>query len=335
MCLHLIVGCENKNQLIPGSFNGFDKIVKVVINKSVKSDYFLGVDNNGINLSLTAYDNKGDTIFTPEKAVTFYSNGVKLPVNTFVPDRDGQYTITGKVLGKDSDSLLIRVWDTATLNLSLNLATPRDQFYASGTDTLFFKLDVLKDGLPINFAVPYKLYVNDKEQSNSHFTTTQPGNYKFQAFEIFLNANHIDINHEGGRTEEVLAHEAGHFLGLYHVFDETNQYSCQTADPDFCSDTPIYNRHAYLNTMLDVQKYKRISCDGIEYNATNIMDYAYTHNNSFTMEQVKRMRHTINYGLWLPTPFNNSGGMWKAERTFLVKRPAKVKVIKPIVCQEL
>lgn len=60
--LAFFIGCENKNQLIPGIFNGFDKIVKIVINKPIQSDYFLGVDSNGINLSLTAYDNQGDTI---------------------------------------------------------------------------------------------------------------------------------------------------------------------------------------------------------------------------------------------------------------------------------
>lgn len=159
----------------------------------------------------------------------------------------------------------------------------------------------------------------------------------FLPYGIFLNKIMTGTNTNGNRTEEVLAHEAGHILGLYHTFDGngSDHNVCSSIDPDFCSDTPYYDRKLYAESLDDLsgsEEFSRVSCQGSSYTATNFMDYYFCYNNSFTNEQLKRVRHTINYGVWLPTPFNG----FKSARVghiSKVKKPANLKYIKPIICR--
>ena len=107
----------------------------------------------------------------------------------------------------------------------------------------------------------------------------------------------------------ILAHELGHYLGLHHVFAETDNGTCE--DTDYCKDTPSYNRSEYeqwLNNLDKQNKYqlkdlaKRYSCEKGEYEAHNIMDYAYCFYNEITLEQRKRIRHILNYSPLIPGP---------------------------------
>ena len=76
-------------------------------------------------------------------------------------------------------------------------------------------------------------------------------------------------------------------------------------------DTPSYNRSEYeqwLNNLDKQNKYqlkdlaKRYSCEKGEYEAHNIMDYAYCFYNEITLEQRKRIRHILNYSPLIPGP---------------------------------
>ncbi|CAG4991015.1 hypothetical protein DYBT9275_00659 [Dyadobacter sp. CECT 9275] len=150
-------------------------------------------------------------------------------------------------------------------------------------------------------------------------------------FGIFLNASHLSST-----TEEILAHEVGHMFGLDHVFagNGSSFEPCTAADPDHCSDTPYYDRRTYSDNLSAAfsERFKRTSCAGEQYTSTNFMDYYYGYNNSFTPEQLKRVRHTISYGLWLPTPFNGMVSGRKSGVSSIVTRPANLKYIKPVIC---
>ncbi|WP_159467841.1 M43 family zinc metalloprotease [Dyadobacter sp. 3J3] len=496
--LCFLSGCEKVEPLATDDFYRFDKLNKLTIKKPARMDFFMGIDNAPIPLNVTAYDQQGNSIDAPQEVISFYSNNVKILGGTFSPDKEGRFAIVGKLANQVSDTIFIRVWDPASLILSLSIVNPQEVFQANGTDTLHFKVDVLKGNQVVDIKFPYNLFVNGKEQTQETFSATVPGTYKFQVkglglasneltinaipkttysvvrlpvifheintsvltadrirkltddmtrayrnqfnynqaakdpnaedlfvefypaeigldgnklsapglhrtsssktsfssndafndafnsfwdpahylniwvysnitgdlansswayypgvtvpmegfstfpagtkpffpYGIFLNGNHVSINYEGGRTEEILAHEAGHVLGLYHVFDGNNTSfnSCTSIDPDYCFDTPYYNRDSYATTIDRNQRYKRTSCAGIEYTSTNFMDYYYTQNNSFTTEQLKRVRHTINYGLWLPSPYNGSRSARKNGRSSLVERPANLKYIEPVIC---
>lgn len=104
---------------------------------------------------------------------------------------------------------------------------------------------------------------------------------------------------------EIMAHEFGHYLGLEHAFSAEG---CGE-DTDYCSDTPNYNRAAYMEWL---QKYeaiypdeklrRRTACDGLEYESDNIMDYYYSKRDCFTPEQKQRVRHVLTYSPLLPGP---------------------------------
>jgi hypothetical protein len=161
----------------------------------------------------------------------------------------------------------------------------------------------------------------------------QKGVRPFLPFGIFLNASHL-VNQN---TDEILAHEAGHMLGLKHVFAGNGDIfeGCPVSDPDHCSDTPYYDRGVYASNLSAnfSNRFKRVSCQGEAYESTNFMDYYYSYRNSFTVEQFKRVRHSINYALWLPTPFNGAVNGRASANITLVARPNQMVYVKPVICE--
>ena len=105
---------------------------------------------------------------------------------------------------------------------------------------------------------------------------------------------------------QTMAHELGHYLGLYHIFaaDDCN------SETDYCEDTQSYNRKEYdkwlaENSELTIpQKYKRNACNGIEFTSYNAMDYYFSYMNRFTADQFDRVRHVLEYSPLIPGPKN-------------------------------
>lgn len=104
---------------------------------------------------------------------------------------------------------------------------------------------------------------------------------------------------------KTLAHELGHYLGLYHVFAETD---CAT-ETDYCDDTYSYNQTEYLKwlsenieSLTPQQKYQRTSCDGIKFTSHNTMDYDYSYMDNFTRDQYYRIRHVLEHSPLIPGP---------------------------------
>lgn len=136
-------------------------------------------------------------------------------------------------------------------------------------------------------------YFPEYEPSSSPYPTDPYG--------VVLNKNAI-------LNETVLAHELGHYLDLRHVFD------VECADPDFCDDTWSYKRTEFLSAW----KLIRTSCSGDSFTATNRMDYGETQNNTFTLQQVKRMRFAFDHCPFIPSGKNQStGGRFRAGRSRL------------------
>ena len=108
-----------------------------------------------------------------------------------------------------------------------------------------------------------------------------------------------------------LAHELGHFLGLYHAFNQLNNGNTNTSqDTDYCTDTPPYNKYQYdirltnyltfnpAITSKSSEAYQTYvmrtnSQTGEEFRSTNIMDYAISDANSFSEQQKERVRYIL------------------------------------------
>lgn len=110
---------------------------------------------------------------------------------------------------------------------------------------------------------------------------------------IFINQTECIGNGYGISGVSIFAHEAGHYLGLLHVFKE-----------DWCDDTPRYDRKKYLAEQLypyiDVTLRYPIDTSIKPYTALNIMDYGYVIYAGITPQQVERIRYTLQHAYLIP-----------------------------------
>ncbi|WP_274956924.1 M43 family zinc metalloprotease [Millionella massiliensis] len=104
----------------------------------------------------------------------------------------------------------------------------------------------------------------------------------------------LNTVHLGSDDFKTLEHEMGHMLGLSHVFSFGD---CM--DFDCCSDTPSYDRDAYLAS-IGYWLYQRQTCDGTVFTSDNIMDYGLGYQTTFTPQQCEIIQHVLRYGLMLP-----------------------------------
>lgn len=102
---------------------------------------------------------------------------------------------------------------------------------------------------------------------------------------IFLNATGMRAANE----PMTFAHEAGHFLGLDHVFAN-----------DFCDDTPWYDFEAHWNTAYGDIVLTRTGKNGETFWSDNIMDYDYSFLTGLTPDQHKRISYTLKYAYFIP-----------------------------------
>lgn len=105
-----------------------------------------------------------------------------------------------------------------------------------------------------------------------------------------------------------LAHELGHYLGLFHVFSEEGSLT------DYCADTDTYDRKEYdewldsLTTALTFDRLaQRTDPGGKTFTSYNRMDYDYSYLNRFTSDQKIRIRHVLENSPLVPGPKRSSG----------------------------
>ena len=154
------------------------------------------------------------------------------------------------------------------------------------------------------------------------------------SFPYCVSINSLFINEESTATQYntaditvTLAHELGHYLGLYHVFSETEN-GCE--DTDYCEDTPSYNKLEYdtwLNSLqgqytLDYLA-QRNNCQGLQFTSDNIMDYAFSYSDRFTPEQRARIRHVLLYSPLIPGPKAGQEAGTRSAPSGLMKLPIR------------
>lgn len=188
--------------------------------------------------------------------------------------------------------------------------------------------------------IPYKVagYPAIEGLTNSkNYPLNKPGSFPYC---VSLNAIYVDKKYEGTRyttdkhqqnyqyntadPNATLAHELGHYLGLFHTFSEKagkkdkSEAADDDDDSDYCEDTPSYNRIAYgkwltqymeearkinKDTAFTVKQLaKRTNTKGKEWQADNLMDYSICYSMRFTPDQAYRMRQVLYYSPLIPGP---------------------------------
>lgn len=188
--------------------------------------------------------------------------------------------------------------------------------------------------------IPYKVagYPDIEGLTNSkNYPLNKPVSFPYC---VSLNAIYVDKKYEGTRyttdkhqqnyqyntadPNATLAHELGHYLGLFHTFSEKagkkdkSEAADDDDDSDYCEDTPSYNRIAYgkwltqymeearkinKDTAFTVKQLaKRTNTKGKEWQADNLMDYSICYSMRFTPDQAYRMRQVLYYSPLIPGP---------------------------------
>lgn len=188
--------------------------------------------------------------------------------------------------------------------------------------------------------IPYKVagYPDIEGLTNSkNYPLNKPGSFPYC---VSLNAIYVDKKYEGTRyttdkhqqnyqyntadPNATLAHELGHYLGLFHTFSEKagkkdkSEAADDDDDSDYCEDTPSYNRIAYgkwltqymeearkinKDTAFTVKQLaKRTNTKGKEWQADNLMDYSICYSMRFTPDQAYRMRQVLYYSPLITGP---------------------------------
>ena len=249
--------------------------------------------NNSVDMNLTftlaTTDKNGETLPNPGVEYIQWPESYPIDCEAFMKDNSGKYV---KYLWDPNSYINIMVYNFTTEpnSNSVTLGISHIPFSTTGKHYL--------EGLG--------------ETDYSHLTLAN------LQFPLCVSINSLYINEESTPTEYstadivvTLAHELGHYLGLHHVFAETDNGTCE--DTDYCKDTKSYNKQEYDSNCDYIyenerEKYtfknlvKRTGCDGIEFISYNIMDYAISYSNQFTQNQRERIRHVLSYSPLIPGP---------------------------------
>lgn len=259
------------------------------------SDSDVKSEDMNLEFKLAETDEKGKKLTNPGVEYVSWSGGYPIDCYAFMNDNSGKYT---SYLWEPNDYINIMVYNFAveegaestTLGISHLPYTRTGSTYLEGTNGVSSPY-LEKSSLYFPYCVSINsLYINEQSTENSYSTA--------------------DVT-------VTLAHELGHYLGLHHVFSESQEdgstlNSC--VDSDYCADTPTYDKVAYdanfeyarthdpetnftFNNLL-----KRTNCEGEQFVSHNVMDYAVSWSDEFTADQRVRIRHVLNYGLLIPGP---------------------------------
>lgn len=265
-------------------------------------------ENIGVQFVLAKYDENGKKLVTPGVEYVKYSDAYPIDADTFMNDNSGKNV---KYIWDPNEYINVMVYhfkneeDLQTLGVSHLPFVLKSDSTIAGLESVSRK-DITKKNLKYAYCSSINSVYIDSESTRYIMNNKKQGTYQYTS---------TDIN-------VTLAHELGHYLGLYHPFSETKkdggyQPSDDCHDSDYCTDTPSYNKIAYdswmkqylhnrKDTSIDIRELvTRQNCEAHTFQSDNLMDYAISYSFAFSAEQKHRIRQVLYYSPLMPGPKKN------------------------------
>lgn len=268
-------------------------------------------ENVHVRFTLATKDESGNTLRYPGVEYVHYTGEYPIDASKFMSDNTGDNV---KYIWEPNDYVNIMMFNfkqssatETTLGISHMPYTPQGSHAVEGLEAIT-QSHLTKRNLKYAYCSAINsLYANQSED----------GGY-YQS-DRYTNADHKATVLSSADIVVTVAHELGHYLGLFHAFTESKSTdggasvepvdSC--GDTDYCADTYSYNRHEYIEYVNGLSEKEannannwlvRHSCDGVEFRSENIMDYFLTLGFKISAEQKQRIRNVLYYSPLLPGP---------------------------------
>ena len=269
-------------------------------------------ENLHLKFVLAEKDEKGKKLGTPGVEYVKYNGDYPIDVSAFMSDNTG--------------ANVKYIWDpNQYINVMMfNFKSASSKEVTLGISHMPHTVDNRVEGLDnvkTQYIAKSQLKYPLCSSINSTYAAQASGGGYFQS-DRYTDDNHTAHTLSTADVVVTMAHELGHYLGLYHAFtEEKKDGSFQPADScgdtDYCKDTPSYNRidyNNYLETLnfeqndpsITKKMLSRNSCDGKTFESDNIMDYSLTMGFQITADQKKRIRNVLYYSPLIPGPKKNN-----------------------------
>lgn len=301
---------QDPNQKIPAS--RFKDLISY-LNRIYEGGHYGKSTNTRITFTLAETNEQGKSMSTPGVDYVKWNGSWPIDCESFM---DGNISGTGSLMWDPNKYINVYFYHFKDTDDGTILGiTHLPYTYDDNTKLVGLETVRASSFSKNNIAFPYGASIN------SQYAWKDSDGYFYQS------SKYTDgiVNGYNVLTDDIivtLAHELGHYLGLYHVFADDNEDVLDieevSSDPDYCSDTPSYDRAAYmtwLNQYVSSVKdgnynlelmLQRTDPDGKTFSSENIMDYEVTLGFLISQNQQERMRHVLYYSPLLPGPKMNA-----------------------------
>ena len=261
-----------------------------------------------VHFFLAQYDESGKKLITPGVEYVKYTGAYPINPKEFMNDNSGKNV---KYIWDPNEYINVMLYhftkdkDGQTLGVSHLPYVSKSDSTISGLESVRQKHLTKRN---LNYAYCSSINSTYINSESTRYTLSDKGRRGYQYVSTDVNVT--------------LAHELGHYLGLYHTFSENKAHGGYEAvddchDSDHCKDTPSYNKVAYDSWLNDYLKnapsknidikelVKRENCEGQQFESTNIMDYAIGYGFCLSPDQKHRIRQVLYYSPLIPGPKKN------------------------------
>lgn len=265
------------------------------------SEYGLTQDM-GVDFVLADVDEDGNALSQPGVEYIKYSGSYPIDPETFMSDKSMK-----KYMWEPCEYINVMLYNFKT--------TASDTTIMLGISHLPYTLtgDTQLAGLTTTSRYPLSKSNLTFCYCSSINSSFQSRGYEGNRYSYYTN-NNKNVYFKATDISSTIAHELGHYLGLFHVFAEDGDSKAinSSDDTDYCDDTESYNYFEYQTFLKKKTAMSDFTMeegtwryDGVRnktYNATNMMDYWVCFCNRFTTNQRERVRNILYYSPLIPGP---------------------------------